>query len=190
MAIVAAIKIGSPGPAFYRAPRIGLGGRPFRMWKFRTMVVNADKLGGPSTSDDDPRVTPIGRRLRKGKLDELLQLVNVLTGDMSLVGPRPEVAQYVDLFTPEERVILSVRPGITDLATLQNPDEGATLAKGGDPERIYLEEIRPEKLRLQLQYVRTRSLLLDVKILVATAATVCRLPVPFGLGAPTLRAQP
>ena len=87
-------------------------------------------------------------------------------------------------------MILSVRPGITDLATLQNPDEGATLAKGGDPERIYLEEIRPEKLRLQLQYVRTRSLLLDVKILVATAATVCRLPVPFGLGAPTLRAQP
>jgi lipopolysaccharide/colanic/teichoic acid biosynthesis glycosyltransferase len=142
------------------------------MWKFRTMVVNADRIGGPSTADGDPRVTSVGAWLRKYKLDELPQLVNVVIGDMSLVGPRPEVRHYVDLMTDEERTILDVRPGITDWATLWNPDEGAVLAGSEDPERVYLETIRPEKIRWQLEYVRRRSLAVDVVILIQTAAAI------------------
>jgi lipopolysaccharide/colanic/teichoic acid biosynthesis glycosyltransferase len=168
--VAAAIRLGSPGPILYRARRVGRGGRPFSMWKFRTMVVDADRIGGPSTSNDDPRVTVVGRRLRTYKLDELPQLLNVVAGDMSLVGPRPEVQQYVDLMTAEERQILDVRPGITDWATLWNPDEGAVLAGSRDPERAYLEQIRPEKIRWQLEYVRRRSFLVDLSILARTIA--------------------
>src|SRR5205823_13900600 len=109
-AIALAIRFGSPGPVFYRGVRIGRGGRPFRIVKFRTMVVDADRIGGPSASDRDPRITRVGRVLRKRKLDELPQFFNVLVGDMSFVGPRPEVQQYVDMYTPEERAILTVRP--------------------------------------------------------------------------------
>jgi len=172
--IAVAIKRDSRGPALYRARRVGIGGRHFMMFKFRTMVVGADKLGGPSTPDGDPRVTRIGRYLRKYKLDELPQLVNVLKGDMSLVGPRPEVPQYVAMFTNEERQILDLRPGITDLATLWNPDEGAVLAAAGDPERVYLEVIRPRKIQLQLEYVRSRNCWSDVRIIWQTLITVAR----------------
>ncbi|MCK9375629.1 MAG: sugar transferase [Syntrophobacterales bacterium] len=153
------------GPVFYRGERVGLNGKLFRIFKFRTMVVNAEKLGGPSTADDDPRITRIGRKLRKYKLDELPQLLNVLLGDMSLVGPRPEVKRYTDMFTPEERTILTVRPGITDWASIWNPDEGSILAGAADPEEAYLELIRPTKVKLQLKYVREQSFITDLRIL-------------------------
>jgi lipopolysaccharide/colanic/teichoic acid biosynthesis glycosyltransferase len=172
LVLAALIKRQDGGPVFYRGVRVGLSGKPFRIFKFRTMVLNAEKLGGPSTAGDDPRITPIGRFLRRYKLDELPQLLNVLTGEMSLVGPRPEVPHYVALFSPEERAILSVRPGITDWATLWNPDEGAVLAGSPDPERTYLEKIRPEKLRLQLEYVRNRSFRGDLSILFQTLAAI------------------
>jgi lipopolysaccharide/colanic/teichoic acid biosynthesis glycosyltransferase len=132
------------------------------------MVVDAEKTGVTATADDDPRVTRIGRLLRKYKLDELPQLVNVLVGEMSLVGPRPEVPQYTALFTRQEQAILSVRPGITDWATLWDIAEGAVLAGSDNPEQAYLEKIRPEKIRLQLKYVRERSFGVDVRILALT----------------------
>ncbi len=166
------IKLGSKGPVFYRGVRVGRFGKSFRIYKFRTMVVNAEKLGGPSTADDDPRLTQTGRFLRKYKLDELPQLINVLKGEMSLVGPRPEVGHYVDMYTEEERTILNVRPGITDWASIWNSDEGALLAGSSDPEKTYLEKIRPEKLRLQLEYVRKRSFWVDIKILVKTVTSL------------------
>ena len=172
LGIAAAIAWGSPGPIFYRGTRVGLGGKPFRIFKFRTMVVNADKIGGPSTAGGDPRITPIGRFLRAHKLDELPQLLNVFSGDMSIVGPRPEVQQYVDMYTEEERRILTVRPGITDFASLWNSDEGAVLAGAEDPEQAYLELIRPEKLRLQLEYVRRQSFMTDLGIVFRTISAV------------------
>ena len=172
LVIAVLIKLSDGGPIFYRGFRVGRDGVPFRMLKFRTMVVDAERRGGPSTADDDSRVTVIGRVLRKYKLDEIPQLISVLIGDMSLVGPRPEVERYVRLLTDEERVILSVRPGLTDWATLWNSDEGAVLAGAADPERAYLELIRPEKIRLQLEYVRRRSFWVDLVILVQTVMTV------------------
>ena len=171
-AIATLITLQDGGPVLYRGRRVGRFGAPFEMLKFRTMVVHAERLGGPSTAGDDPRVTPLGRWLRRYKLDELPQLLNVLRGEMSFVGPRPEVQQYVDLYTEEERAILSVRPGITDWASLWNSDEGALLAGSPDPERTYLEEIRPEKLRLQLAYVRERSLSTDLGIIGKTAGAL------------------
>jgi len=159
------IKKEDGGPIFYRGLRIGLHGKPFRIFKFRTMVIDADRRGGPSTADDDPRVTRVGKKLRKCKLDELPQLINVFLGDMSLVGPRPEVPHYVSMYTGEEKAILTVRPGITDWASLWNSDEGSILAGSSDPEKDYMEKIRPEKLRLQLKYVRERSLWIDCKII-------------------------
>ena len=175
------IKLSSSGPVFYRGVRVGRHGRPFQMFKFRTMVVNAERLGGASTADGDPRVTPVGRLLRKTKLDELPQMLNVLAGDMSLVGPRPEVQQYVDMYTEEEKAILTVRPGITDWASLWNPDEGAVLAGAPDPERAYMELIRPQKLKWQLAYVRERSFLVDVSILARTFWTVVSRRTPPAL---------
>ena len=166
--LAVAIKVSSPGPVFYRGERIGRYGQPFRIFKFRSMVVDAEKLGGSSSGDDDPRITPIGRFMRKCKLDELPQLINVLLGDMSMVGPRPEVARFVAMYTPEERVILTIRPGITDWASLWNSDEGAILAGAEDPDQAYLELIRPTKIRLQLKYVEERSLGTDMRILVLT----------------------
>lgn len=174
LVIALVIRWSDGGPVFYRAPRVGLRGQPFRMLKFRTMVQHADRLGGPSTPDGDPRVTPIGRWLRKHKLDELPQLFNVCGDTMSLVGPRPEVQQYVDLYSEEERVILTVRPGLTDWASLWNIDEGALLKGSPDPEKVYLETIRPVKLRLQLAYVRQRSFGTDLRILLYTAIALAR----------------
>jgi lipopolysaccharide/colanic/teichoic acid biosynthesis glycosyltransferase len=166
------IKLGSPGPVFFRGVRVGLYGRPFKIFKYRTMVLNADKIGGPSTSDDDPRITSIGKKMRKFKLDELPQLINVFNGDMSIVGPRPEVQHYVNMFTEEEKAILSVRPGITDWASIWNPDEGAILAGSPDPEKTYMEKIRPNKLKLQLKYVEERSFWVDMKIIIETIRTI------------------
>lgn len=168
------IKKEDRGPVFYRGVRVGKDGRLFRIFKFRSMVINAEKLGGSSTADDDPRITKIGKFVRKYKLDELPQLINVLKGEMSLVGPRPEVQHYVNMFTNEEKAILTVRPGITDWASLWNSDEGAILAGSTDPEKTYMEEIRPEKIRLQLKYVRERSFLTDIRIILQTVLKIIR----------------
>jgi len=172
--LAAMLRLTSNGPTLYKGVRVGQNGHLFRILKFRTMVENAESLGGSCTREGDPRITPIGRWLRKYKLDELPQLFNVLKGDMSFVGPRPEVQKYTDLFNAEEEQILSVRPGITDWATLSNSDEQAILAGSLDPERTYLEDIRPEKIRLQLKYVRERNLWVDFKILLATVILVLR----------------
>jgi len=166
------IKLGSKGPVFYRGVRVGRHGKPFNIFKFRTMVMDAERLGGTSTADDDPRITKIGHFLRKFKLDELPQLINVLKGEMSIVGPRPEVQHYVDMFTEEERAILEVRPGITDWASLWNPDEGAVLAGSADPEKTYMEKIRPQKIKLQLKYVREQSFWNDLKIIFLTLKAI------------------
>src|SRR3990172_6154152 len=168
LSIAAAIKLGSPGPVFYRGRRVGRFGKPFRIFKFRSMVVNAEKIGGSSTADDDPRITKIGKFIRKYKLDELPQLINVLKGEMSFVGPRHEVQHYVNMYTNEEKAILNVKPGITDWASMWNSDEGAILAGSTDAEKTYMEKIRPEKIRLQLKYVRKRSFFVDLKIIFQT----------------------
>ena len=175
LAVVAAlIKFTSPGPVFYRGERVGLHGRRFRMFKFRSMVVDADRLGGSSTADDDPRITRIGGFLRRFKLDELPQFLNVLAGEMSVVGPRPQVAWAVDLYTPEERRLLDVKPGITDEASIQFRDEGAILKGAADPDRAYLEFIAPEKIRLGIKYVNEHTLLLDLGIIIRTAFAAAR----------------
>ncbi len=163
------IKLTSKGPVFYRGVRMGKYGKPFRIFKFRTMVVNAERLGGPSTAGDDPRLTKIGLFLKKYQLDEMPQLINVLKGEMSLVGPRPEVKMYVDMMSDEERkTILSIKPGMTDFASLLNFHESEVLKGILDPEKTYMEKIRPEKIRLQLEYVKNRSFLLDLKIIIKT----------------------
>jgi len=167
-AAAVAIKLGSKGPVFFRQARIGLNGRPFQMYKFRTMVVGADRMGPSSTAADDPRITPIGRTLRRLSFDELPQFINVLKGDMSVVGPRPQVPWAVERYTPDERVILSVRPGITDWASLWVGDEGERLRGSTDPDRDYLEKIWPEKRRLQLEYIHSRSLAVDTVIVMKT----------------------
>jgi len=169
------IKLSSPGPIFYCGERIGRGEKPFRIFKFRTMVVDAEKLGGSSTAGDDPRLTKIGKFLKKFQLDEVSQLINVLRGEMSLVGPRPEVKMYVDIMTNEERsVILSIKPGMTDLASLYNFHEGEVLRGAADPEKAYLEKVRPEKIKLQMEYVKERSFFGDIKIILQTVAKIFR----------------
>jgi lipopolysaccharide/colanic/teichoic acid biosynthesis glycosyltransferase len=168
--IAIAIKCNSPGPVFYRGKRVGVGGRLFDMLKFRTMVVDADKVGGSSTPEDDPRITRVGHWLRRTKLDELPQLVNVVRGEMSLVGPRPQVEWAVKLYNDGERRLLTVPPGITDYASIRFSDEAAILKGSADPDRDYLEKIAPDKIRYGLAYVRDRSLRTDLRILWATAA--------------------
>jgi lipopolysaccharide/colanic/teichoic acid biosynthesis glycosyltransferase/glycosyltransferase involved in cell wall biosynthesis len=162
------IKLDSPGTSFYRGVRVGRFGRTFRIFKFRTMVANADVLGGPSTSEDDPRVTSFGRWLRRYKTDELPQLINVLKGEMSLVGPRPEVAEEVALYNPEERRLLSVTPGITDWASIRFRHESEILRGSADPHQAYREKIRPEKIRLGLEYVNRHRFSVDLRIILAT----------------------
>jgi lipopolysaccharide/colanic/teichoic acid biosynthesis glycosyltransferase len=168
------IKRDSEGPVFYRGERVGKGGQPFKMYKFRTMVVDADQIGGCATPDDDPRLTGVGRFLRQYKLDELPQLIDVFRGEMSLVGPRPQVEWIVDLYTPEERQLLTVRPGITDPASLHFVNHGEILKGSTDPEREYLEKIHPEKMCLSLEYVRTRSFWVDIKIVLQTIASIIK----------------
>jgi lipopolysaccharide/colanic/teichoic acid biosynthesis glycosyltransferase len=172
IAVAVLIRREDGGAVFYRGERIGIRGEPFRIFKYRTMVVNAESIGGVSTAQDDPRITQVGKWLRRYKLDELPQLINVLAGDMSIVGPRPEVKRYTDMFTDEEKAILTVRPGITDWASIWNADEGAVLAGAPDPDRAYEELIRPTKLKLQLKYIRERSFLVDMKIIFLTLLVV------------------
>ena len=171
-AVAVAIKIESAGPVFYRGVRAGRYGKAFRIFKFRTMVMNAEALGSASTPEDDQRITQVGRFLRKLKLDELPQLLNVLRGEMSLVGPRPEVLQEVLLYTEEEKRLLEVRPGITDWASIRFRNEGEILRGSADPHAAYREKIRPEKIRLGLEYVERRSFLTDCKIIVRTLKAI------------------
>ena len=170
--IACAIKITSSGPVFYRGLRTGLYGRTFHIYKFRSMMINADQ-GAGTTSQNDSRITPVGKIIRKYKLDEIPQLFNVLVGNMSFVGPRPEVKMYVDMLSQEERkTIFSVRPGMTDLASLWNFHEGEILAGSSDPEKAYLEKIRPQKIELQLEYVKERSFWLDIKLILKTIVKI------------------
>lgn len=166
------IKISSPGPVFYRAKRVGFDEKPFLMYKFRTMIAQADKIGGPTTSNDDPRITSVGKIIRKWRIDEMPQLINVLKGDMSLVGPRPEVEEVTRLFTKEQKFVFTVRPGMTDWASLKFLDEGEIVKRGSDPHRVYLEKIWPEKIRLQMKYVKERSFWTDIKIILQTIKKV------------------
>jgi len=159
------IKLGSKGPVFYMQTRVGLNSRDFKIFKFRTMQMNADKAGLLTVGGRDPRVTPIGYFLRKYKLDELPQLLNVLFGSMSLVGPRPEVRKYVDLYNVEQQKVLSVKPGITDYASIEYSEENELLAKSNDPERTYIDEIMPAKLLLNQKYIAEKSLTTDIKII-------------------------
>ncbi|MCG6877657.1 MAG: sugar transferase [Deltaproteobacteria bacterium] len=161
------------GPGFFWQERVGKNGRLFNLYKFRSMVVNADRLGPQVTAQHDPRITRIGSILRKTKLDELPQFLNVFKGDMSLVGPRPEVLHYVNKWSIEDRkIVLSVRPGMTDYATLCYSNEQAVLAKAADVEEAYLESIMPHKLKMYHRYVRKQSFFLDIRIILATLSKI------------------
>jgi lipopolysaccharide/colanic/teichoic acid biosynthesis glycosyltransferase len=177
LVIALLIKLDSSGSVFYRGARVGLFGKPFRILKFRTMIEDAEVAGTASTPEDDPRVTRFGRILRKYKLDELPQLFNVLAGQMSLVGPRPQVLWAVERYTQDERALLSVRPGITDYASLRFREEGDILRGSTDPDKDYFEKIHPEKMRLGLEYIRHRTFWLDFQILTKTLGAVIFRPV-------------
>jgi lipopolysaccharide/colanic/teichoic acid biosynthesis glycosyltransferase len=169
LAAAVAVKLESPGSAFYGGTRVGKDGRTFRILKLRTM---RPQSGGPAvTAGDDPRITSVGRLLRRTKIDELPQLLNVLKGDMSLVGPRPEDPRYVALYTPEQRSVLTVRPGITGPTVLKFIDEEQVL-RGGDPESVYVADVMPQKLAADLQYVKTASFAGDLSILGRTFVAV------------------
>lgn len=169
LGLALAIRLDSPGPVFFRQERVGRGGRPFRIHKFRTMTVDAELKGLQITVGDDARITRVGRWLRRYKLDELPQLIDVLIGDMSLVGPRPEVLRYVTCYPAEVRkVVLSVRPGITDPASIEFRQEADMLAAAADPEREYIERILPIKLALYERYIQHRSFWGDIAIIART----------------------
>lgn len=166
------IKFYDHGPVFYRAQRIGLQGKSFIMHKFRTMVINAEHIGSSSTSEDDPRITPVGKWMRRWKIDELPQLYDVFTGNMSLVGPRPQVQWAVERYSPEERKVLSLRPGITDWASIVYSNEGEILKGFSNADEAYLRLIHPTKMRLALKYVETASLWTDFQIILATILAI------------------
>jgi len=163
--IVIAIRISSPGPVLFRQRRMGRDLKPFEILKFRTMVVDAEQLGLSLTTGKDSRITGVGQILRKTKLDELPQLVNVLRGEMSLVGPRPEVPKYVELFKEEFARILVIRPGITDLASIRYRNESEILEKSDNPEQTYIDDLLPDKLRLAQEYVVRSSLPFDLWVI-------------------------
>jgi hypothetical protein len=168
------VALTSPGGAFFRQVRVGRGGKEFRLLKFRSMRPGSEAQGQLTIGGRDPRITGVGYFLRKTKLDELPQLWNVLVGDMSIVGPRPEVPRYVALYTAEQRTVLSVRPGITGMASMDYVDENEMLAKASDPERAYIEEVMPAKLALDLRYVHERTMALDLKIIWSTIGLIFR----------------
>jgi len=170
--IAVLITADSRGGIFYRQERVGRHSRIFRIFKFRTMRTNSDKSGLLTVGGRDSRITRMGYYLRKYKLDELPQLINVLIGDMSLVGPRPEVKKYVDLYSPEQLMVLNVRPGITDYASLEYFSENELLARSSDPESTYIHEIMPAKLKLNARYIRETGLLTDIKIITRTLVKI------------------
>lgn len=165
MLISIAILCESRGGVFYRQQRVGKNGIPFRLWKFRTMRVNADKLGKLTVGMRDPRITRVGYFIRKSKLDEFPQFINVLIGEMSVVGPRPEVQEYVDLYTPSQQEVLSVKPGITDYASLEYFKENELLGQSENPRETYIHEIMPAKIELNKKYIANPTLGQDLKIM-------------------------
>lgn len=172
--IALCIVCGSKGGVFYRQTRVGRGGKDFKLLKFRTMRPNADRQGLLITVGNDQRITRIGKFLRKYKIDELPQLLNIIKGDMSVVGPRPEVRRYVELYDERQRRVLTVRPGLTDYASLKYISESELLAKSDDPEKTYIEEIMPAKLELNLQYIDNQSLKEDFKLILKTLFSIFR----------------
>lgn len=174
VAVAVAIKASSPGPVFFRQKRIGKNGAPFWIYKFRTMRVDAEKIGGQLTVEGDPRITRVGRFLRATKLDELPQLINIVKGDMALVGPRPEVPRYVALYSEAQRRVLDVRPGITDPASIRYRDENGVLARADDPEDAYVNVVMPHKLELNLAYLERRTLASDIRVILETLVRVVR----------------
>ncbi len=172
--VALAIKIDDPGPVFYRQVRVGKNGREFRIFKFRTMVVDADKKGLQITVGRDNRITRMGALLRKTKLDELAQLLNVFLGDVSFVGPRPEVPKYVAMYTPYQRQVLLVRPGITDYASIAYRNENDMLAGAEDPERMYIDVIMPDKIELNMKYLHEISPLADIRLILKTIVAVIK----------------
>lgn len=173
-AVAIAIRLDSRGPVFYRGWRSGRHGLPFRIFKFRTMVTDAESRGTASTSDEDSRITRVGHVVRKLKLDELPQLINVLLGDMSFVGPRPQFPNWVERYKDEEKAVLELRPGITDWASIKFHNEGEILAQSGiaDADEAYAQLIHPAKMRLQLRYLEQRNMLVDLGIIASTVATL------------------
>jgi lipopolysaccharide/colanic/teichoic acid biosynthesis glycosyltransferase len=171
------IKREDAGYIFYRAPRVGKDKKIFKIFKFRSMVINADKIGGPTTAGDDLRVTKIGKKIRDFKLDEIAQLINVFNGQMSLVGPRPEIPSEVKLYGDDCDIIFTVRPGITDYASIEFRDEGGIIERSGiaDPHEAYRQLIQPQKLELQKQYVRDRSFMLDIKLIIKTLLAILKI---------------
>ena len=168
------IVCGSKGGVFYRQTRVGRNNKDFKLLKFRTMRPNADRQGLLITVGEDSRITRIGKFLRKYKIDELPQLLNIIKGDMSVVGPRPEVRRYVELYDERQRRVLSVRPGLTDYASLQYISESDLLAGSDNPEKTYIEEIMPAKLELNLQYIEKQSFAEDLRIIFKTLASIVR----------------
>lgn len=169
------IKLDSLGPVFFRQVRVGQHGKKFKIFKFRTMIVDAESYGAQITIGQDQRITRSGEFLRKYKLDELPQLINVLTGDMSLVGPRPEVPRYVAEYPAAVReTVLSVPPGITDYASIEYKNENEVLGRACDPEKAYIEEVLPIKLKYYIQYVKTRNLWIDFLLIIRTFVAVAR----------------
>ncbi|MCC7210271.1 MAG: sugar transferase [Candidatus Brocadia sp.] len=168
------IKTGSPGPVFFAQKRMGRNFRPFMLCKFRSMVMGAPEKGPAITSSGDPRITKIGRFLRMTKLDEMPQLINVLNGNMSIVGPRPEVEKYVELFKDDYKEILQVKPGITDYATIEFRDEEAVLKKFQNPEDGYIKEVLPRKIALYKRYIKEKGFFIDTKLIFLTLWKIVR----------------
>lgn len=162
------IKLDSPGPVFYRQVRVGRGNKDFRIFKFRSMRVGADRQGLITVGGHDPRITRSGYFIRKYKLDEFPQLINVFIGDMSLVGPRPEVRKYVDMYTPEQMHVLDVRPGVTSLASIRYRNENELLDKAEDPDQFYIDVVMQDKLAIDLEYVKNASFWYDIKLIFQT----------------------
>lgn len=166
--IALVINFESKGGFFYFQKRVGKNNVDFRLIKFRTMYVGAEKKGLLTVGKDDKRITGTGKLLRKLKLDELPQLLNILTGDMSIVGPRPEVRKYVDLYNEEQKKVLSVRPGLSDYASIEYFNENEVLSKSSEPEKTYIEQVMPHKLELNLKYINEQSFFIDLKIIFKT----------------------
>ena len=168
------IKLDSKGPVFYRQVRVGKDSKDFRIYKFRSMRTDADKSSLITIGGRDPRVTYSGYYIRKYKLDELAQLINVFIGDMSLVGPRPEVRRYVDMYTPEQMKVLEVKPGITDYASIEYIDENMLLEESSDPHKTYIEEVMPAKLALNMKYIKNPTLFEYFKLIFMTVFKIVR----------------